>query len=300
MTFVYPGLSCDMVLVVASIGSEGLLGTEALQSCCPISSTFGRDSCGRMVNQRCSYINSCLPYHQLHQQLPPISSVTSTASSHIISYINSFLPYHQLHQQLPPISSVTSAASSHIISYISSFLPISSVTSTASSHIISYINSFLPYHQFPCSSSHIISYINSFLPYHQLHQQLPPISSVTSTASSHIISYINSFLPYHQFPCSSSHIISSLVLPPISSVPLFFLPYHQFPCSSSHIISSLVLPPISSVFLVLPPISSVPLFFLRRVKLWLQCRFIPHREFNREGARSLNRISLLRKTMVFW
>ena len=32
---VFPGLSCDMVLVVASIGSEGLLATEALQSCLP-------------------------------------------------------------------------------------------------------------------------------------------------------------------------------------------------------------------------------------------------------------------------
>ena len=35
MTVVFPGLRCDMVLVVASIGSEGLLGTEALQSCLP-------------------------------------------------------------------------------------------------------------------------------------------------------------------------------------------------------------------------------------------------------------------------
>ena len=33
MTVVFPGLSCNMVLVVASIGSEGLLGKEALQSC---------------------------------------------------------------------------------------------------------------------------------------------------------------------------------------------------------------------------------------------------------------------------
>ena len=32
---VFPRLSCNMVLVVASIGSEGLLGTEALQSCLP-------------------------------------------------------------------------------------------------------------------------------------------------------------------------------------------------------------------------------------------------------------------------
>ena len=35
MTVFFPGLSCKMVLVVASIGSEGLLGTEALQSCLP-------------------------------------------------------------------------------------------------------------------------------------------------------------------------------------------------------------------------------------------------------------------------
>ena len=35
MTIVFPGLRCDMVLVFASIGSEGLLGTEALQSCLP-------------------------------------------------------------------------------------------------------------------------------------------------------------------------------------------------------------------------------------------------------------------------
>ena len=34
-TVVFPGLSCNMVLVVACIGSEGLLGTEALQSCLP-------------------------------------------------------------------------------------------------------------------------------------------------------------------------------------------------------------------------------------------------------------------------
>ena len=35
MTIVFPGLQCDMMLVIASIGSEGLLGTEALQSCLP-------------------------------------------------------------------------------------------------------------------------------------------------------------------------------------------------------------------------------------------------------------------------
>ena len=35
MTVVFLGLQCDMMLVIASIGSEGLLGTEALQSCLP-------------------------------------------------------------------------------------------------------------------------------------------------------------------------------------------------------------------------------------------------------------------------
>ena len=35
MTIVFPGLRCEMVLVVDSIGSEGLLGTEELQSCLP-------------------------------------------------------------------------------------------------------------------------------------------------------------------------------------------------------------------------------------------------------------------------
>ena len=31
----FPGLQCDMFCVVASVGSDGLLGTEALQSCLP-------------------------------------------------------------------------------------------------------------------------------------------------------------------------------------------------------------------------------------------------------------------------
>ena len=35
MTIVFPALSCDMLFVVASIGSDGLLGTETLQSCLP-------------------------------------------------------------------------------------------------------------------------------------------------------------------------------------------------------------------------------------------------------------------------
>ena len=35
MTIVFPGLSCYMLLVAASIISDGLLGTEALESCLP-------------------------------------------------------------------------------------------------------------------------------------------------------------------------------------------------------------------------------------------------------------------------
>ena len=35
LNVVFPGLSCDMLFVVASIGSDGLLGTEALQLCLP-------------------------------------------------------------------------------------------------------------------------------------------------------------------------------------------------------------------------------------------------------------------------
>ena len=31
----FPGLPCDMTLVIASIGSEGMLVKEALQSCLP-------------------------------------------------------------------------------------------------------------------------------------------------------------------------------------------------------------------------------------------------------------------------
>ena len=35
MNIDFPGLSCDMLLVVASIGLDGLLGMEALKSCLP-------------------------------------------------------------------------------------------------------------------------------------------------------------------------------------------------------------------------------------------------------------------------
>ena len=35
LNVVFPGLSCDRLFVVTSIGSDGLLGMEALQSCLP-------------------------------------------------------------------------------------------------------------------------------------------------------------------------------------------------------------------------------------------------------------------------
>ena len=35
LSVAFPGLCCDMLFVVANIGSDGLLGTEALQSCLP-------------------------------------------------------------------------------------------------------------------------------------------------------------------------------------------------------------------------------------------------------------------------
>ena len=35
LSIVFPGLCCDMLFVVANIGSDGLLGTEALQSYLP-------------------------------------------------------------------------------------------------------------------------------------------------------------------------------------------------------------------------------------------------------------------------
>ena len=51
LSIVFPGLCCDMLFMVANIGSDGLLGTEALQSCV-------RDNCGLMDGLHCSYTNS--------------------------------------------------------------------------------------------------------------------------------------------------------------------------------------------------------------------------------------------------
>ena len=46
-----------MILVVASIGSDGLLGMEALQSCLPHQLDLRTDNCGWRAGRRCSYIN---------------------------------------------------------------------------------------------------------------------------------------------------------------------------------------------------------------------------------------------------
>ena len=65
MTIVFPGLSCDMLLVVASIGSVGLLGTDSgtivlrkpCNRACHISWTCEGGNCGRKVDQCYSYTN---------------------------------------------------------------------------------------------------------------------------------------------------------------------------------------------------------------------------------------------------
>ena len=51
LAIVFPGLCCDMLFVVANIGSDGLLGTEALQS-------YVQVSCGQTDSLRCSHTNS--------------------------------------------------------------------------------------------------------------------------------------------------------------------------------------------------------------------------------------------------
>ena len=47
MTVVFPSLNCEMLLVVSIIGSDGLLGTEALQSCLPHQLDLRTGNCGR-------------------------------------------------------------------------------------------------------------------------------------------------------------------------------------------------------------------------------------------------------------
>ena len=57
MTVVFLGLSCEMLLVVASIGADGLLGMEALSRVCHISWIYGWDNCGQRVDRRYSCSN---------------------------------------------------------------------------------------------------------------------------------------------------------------------------------------------------------------------------------------------------
>ena len=57
VTIVFPGLSCDMLLVVASIGSDGLLGMEALHSCLPHQLDLQTGNCGQKVHERYNCTN---------------------------------------------------------------------------------------------------------------------------------------------------------------------------------------------------------------------------------------------------
>ena len=69
LNVVFPGLSCDMLFVVASIGSDGLLGTEALQSCLAHQLDFRT---GQLwVDGRSTL--------QLHQQRPEVEGFLMTS-----------------------------------------------------------------------------------------------------------------------------------------------------------------------------------------------------------------------------
>ena len=58
LAIVFPGLCCEMLFVVANIGSDGLLGTEALQSYLPHQLDMRTVSCGQMDGLRYSCTNS--------------------------------------------------------------------------------------------------------------------------------------------------------------------------------------------------------------------------------------------------
>ena len=60
MFVAFPGLQCDMTLVIANIVSEGLLGTKTLQSCLP----HQLDIC---TGQLWADGQSTLQLHQQHQ-----------------------------------------------------------------------------------------------------------------------------------------------------------------------------------------------------------------------------------------
>ena len=74
----FPGLSCDMLFVVANIGSDGLQGTEALQSCLP-------HQLGLRTGQLWAEGRSTLQFHQQRlipevQGLPPDSEIVAPFS----------------------------------------------------------------------------------------------------------------------------------------------------------------------------------------------------------------------------
>ena len=77
MTVVFPGLQCDMTLVIASIGSEGLLGTEVLQLCCLTSLICAWDSYGSMDNPHCSCISNVTEGSLV---IPPDSEIVAPVS----------------------------------------------------------------------------------------------------------------------------------------------------------------------------------------------------------------------------
>ena len=58
LSIALPGLCCDMLFVVANIGSDGLLGTEACSPTSHISSICVRENYGLMDGLHCSYTNS--------------------------------------------------------------------------------------------------------------------------------------------------------------------------------------------------------------------------------------------------
>ena len=61
LTILFPGLSCDMVLVVANIGLDGLLGTEALQSCLPHQLDLRTGNCGWKADRHYNCTNRGSP-----------------------------------------------------------------------------------------------------------------------------------------------------------------------------------------------------------------------------------------------
>ena len=57
ITIIFPGLSCDMLLMVASIGSDACWVRQPCIRACHISWICERGNCGRKVDRRYSYTN---------------------------------------------------------------------------------------------------------------------------------------------------------------------------------------------------------------------------------------------------